>query len=254
MRNIKISVVRLLLIGFAMLMLGNGKVLAQVSVTLPTITGQSGTTATASINTGQLTAGNNVLSFQFTLTYDKSVVYLTGATQTALTQNGLFSVNPDTANGRLLVAWANSTPLVGQGALVNISFAFRNAGNTALVDNGTFRYNAGTPAVTVTPGSVTVPNIAVTIGTVTAVVGDTVLIPITTSALVIGNNVLSYDFTMTYNAAVLNILGGSAGYLVAGTLSAGGAASINPNNTTGSVAFAWASGTPITGALSLIHI
>jgi hypothetical protein len=68
-------------------------------------------------------------------------------------------------------------------------------------------------------------------------VGDTVMIPVSTSALTTADNVMSYEFTATYNKAVLKVLGAD----VTGTLSAGGSYSANPDNTAGTVRVAWAS-------------
>ena len=254
MRNSKISIVKLLLIGIAMLMLGSSNIFAQnVSITLPSVTRQSGSPDdTLHITTGDLT-GKNVFSFQFTLSYTKNVVYVTNALKSGLSNasGSLMNVNADTANGKITVAWASGSALSGSGTLVDIVVHYRNVGTTSLSFNNTFTYNSGTPAVTAPDGQVIIPSIAVGFGNMSALVGDTVLIPITTTALLSTDNVYSFDFTATYNPAVLKMLDAQT----TGTISASGLYSKNINNTAGTIKVAWAGGTKlVTSGGTLIYL
>ena len=254
MRNSKISIVKFLLIGIAMLMLSSSNILAQaVNITLPSVTRQSGSPDdTLHITTGDLT-GKNVYSFQFTLSYTKNVVYITNALKSGLStaSGSLMNVNADTANGKITVAWAASSALSGSGTLVDIVVHYRNVGTTSLSVGSTFIYNSGTPAVTVTNGQVIIPSIAVGFGNMSAHVGDTVLIPITTTALQSTDNVYSFDFTATFNPTVLNMLDAQT----TGTISASGLYSKNINNTAGTIKVAWAGGTKlVTSGGTLIYL
>jgi hypothetical protein len=238
MRSFKVSVVKILTIVVAMLMLGTD-ISAQVNVTLPTVTGTSGMVKNGAITVGDLT-GQNVTAFQFTVTYDPNIVYITGVDVTGgkVSANDLV-VNADQTNGRISVAWAKTTPLSGSGTLLNLVFQFRNVGTSALNVGAplNFMFNAGTPAANVTAGTATTAGIMVYGGTVSGATSATeLMIPIWVTPLTSGNNVVSYNFTATYNPAVFHL----TGYEIAGTLSAGGSAQINYNNTTGTVNFAWA--------------
>jgi len=248
MRSFKVSVVKFLAVAAAMLMLGTST-FAQVSVTLPNVGGATGIEKSGAITVGDLT-GLGVLSFEFTLSYDKDVVYITGVDQTGTLVEGIGSiqVNADTANGKLTVAFANGSALEGQGTLLKLLFKFRNAGTTALDFGGTFKFNAGTPAVSVAAGEAKTAAVLIQGGSVSATAGDQIMIPILTTEITDAQNVLSYDFTATFDNNVINI----TGYELAGTLSEGGTASINPG--TGTVTFAFASGNKLTGSGTLVYL
>jgi len=100
MRSFKISVVRFLTVLAAMLMLGTST-FAQVSVTLPKVSGLPGATGEGAITVGDLT-GKNVTAFEFTISYDKSMFYITGATAGSLLGSNVPTVNADTASEKFL--------------------------------------------------------------------------------------------------------------------------------------------------------
>lgn len=239
MRSFKIGVVKLLTVVFAMLMFGTST-FAQVSVTLPTVAGSTGTETTGAITVGNF---SGVYAFQFTISYDPLVVDLTGVTTAGTLIEGTDApaVNADLTNGKLHVAWASATALTSTGALplIKLNFTFKTGTTTLTFDPlNPFKLNAGTPATgTVTNGSAFVPTVLIQAGTVSAVVGGTITIPITVSAITDAQGVYSYDFIATFDKNVISITAAD----LAGTLSANGSPAINVNNTTGTVTFAYAS-------------
>lgn len=251
MTRSKISVVKFLLVGITMLMLNATMLLGQATVTLPTVSGAPGTEKVVDITTTDL-ASMNVLSYQFDISYDNTVVELTGVeTDGTLIDNfGSYSVNPDIANGVIRFAWANSSALSGAGTLVKIKVKFLAVGTSALTFGSTFQFNAGTPTATTVNGSAMASQVLVNGGAVSAVTGDEIMIPIYVTELTSAYNVLSFDFNASFDPSVINI----TGYETAGTLSEGGSASINPNNTAGTVAFAWASASNVTGSGVLVYL
>jgi len=251
MRSLNISAVKFLAIVVAMFML-SVSTFAQVSVTLPTVSGVAGSEKLGAVTVGDLT-GQNVTAFQFTVFYDKDVVEITGVeTENTLVAGNAPTVNADVANGQTVIAWASATPLTGSGTLLNLKFEFKDAGASALNFGtpSTFMFNAGSPAAAVTNGSAVTPAVLIQGGTVSATAGDVIMIPITTTAITEAQNVISYDFTASFNPAVFTL----SGYEVEGTLSANGSVSINYSNTTGTVALAWASADNITGQGTLIYL
>ena len=239
MRCFKISIVRSLIVIISMLILGTST-FAQVSVALPKVSGAAGTTGSGSITVGDLT-GKNVTAFQFTLSYDKKIIYITGVNTTnTILGNNSPTVNADTANGKISVAWASATALTGSGNLVNLNFTFKKGGQSTLDFGvpGTFMFNAGTPATTITNGSATIPQVLIQGGSISARIGDTIKIPIMVSAITDAENVRSYDFVATFDKSIINIDTSSD---LVGTLSESGISRINVDNTTGTVRFAWAS-------------
>lgn len=250
MTNLKISLGRFLQIVVAMLMLAT-ITFAQVNVTFPTTGGTAGTEKLVPLKVGSLT-GQNVTAFSFTINYDKSIIELLGVDAAGtLTAGNTPTVNADVANGKLVVAWASATPLSAPsgGTLLNLRVKFKAAGVQALT-SGNFMFNAGTPAVAVTPGSATTASLLVQGGAVAATAGDVIKIPVLVTEITSAMNVVSYNFTATYNKDVVNL----TGYELEGTLSASGSASINYNNTAGTVNFAWASGSKIVGGGTLLYL
>jgi hypothetical protein len=239
MRSFKVSVVRSMIVMVAMLMLGTST-FAQVSVTLPNVSGVAGTTGSGAITVGNLT-GQNVTAFSFQISYNKSLYYITGADNNNTLVGTTLTVNPDTANGKILVAWAGATALTGSGNLVNLNFKFRQQGQQALsFDN--FIFNAGTPAVTlVNNGLITIPQVIIQGGTIAARVGEKIMIPITISQVTTAENVRSYDFVATFDPSMIKI----NGYSLTGTLSNGSTPAINIDSTAGTIKFAWASSNQI---------
>ncbi|MBI5808583.1 MAG: putative Ig domain-containing protein [Ignavibacteriales bacterium] len=233
-----------------MLMLGTSITFAQVSVTFPTISGAVGTSTTANITVGDLT-GQNVTSYQFDLNYNKNIIDVTGVTVAGTkSEVGQISYNADLTNGKLSVAWANGTALTGSGTLLKINITFKAAGTSALTPSG-FLFNNGVPAATLTAGQATAASVQVYVDNVTASGLNTeFLIPIKTTALVAGDNVLSFNFNGTFDPTKLQI----TGYDLTNALGAGGQVSINTNNTAGTVSLAWAKGTAITGTGTLVFL
>jgi hypothetical protein len=249
MRNMKISVVKFLSLLVAMLMLGSFSTFAQVTVTFPSVVGTSGQTTSGNVTVGDLT-GKNVTAFQFTITYDKSVAYITGADNAGtLSASNALTVNADTANGKISVAWASASALSGSGTLLKLNFRFRGFGNAVLALNNTFMFNAGNPAATTTNGNALTAATLITVDDITAKTGTDIMIPLSVTNLTAGHNVVSFNYELTYDATKISI----TGYELANTISSGGNASINLN-TAGVVKFAWASATNLVGNGVLMYL
>jgi len=235
MRSFKIGFVKLLTVFCAMLMLGTST-FAQVSVKLPTVAGVTSATTTGAITVDNFT---NVYAFQFTVSYNPLVVDLTGVTTagTLLEGKDAPTFNADLIGGKLHVAWASATALnnsAGTMDLIKLNFTFKT-GSSPLTFDGSdpFKFNAGTPTVTVTNGNASVPAVFIQGGTTSGVVGSSFTLPITVSAITDGQNVYSYDFTAHFDQTKVNFT------------SSAGNPSINVNNTTGTISFAYASGDKI---------
>ncbi len=201
------DVIRLFALAFAMLILQSSLSIAQVTVSLPTATGQSGSTVALPVTVGSLT-GQNVYSYQFTMAFDSSVAKVTSVTATGtISANMQLSYNIISGD-TLKVAAAGTSALSGSGTLLNI--------NTQLVKTGTspltfqaFQFNEGAPAATLTNGSVGVPTLAVAIPADTGRVGSTVMIPLNTNSLT-GQNVYSFQFSLAFDPTILSNVGVSA--------------------------------------------
>ena len=250
MRNSRIFLKRVA-IALGALLLVSAVGLAQVTVSLPTVAYSLGSTQAIPITVGDLT-GQAAISFQTTVTYDKAIVKTTGVTTTGTLSAALGApvVNNDTAAGKITIASAGTSAMSGSGTLIYLNVTVVGKGTTALTFSS-FQFNEGTPAVTLTNGQVGVPSLAVKLSDVTsmAAAGGIVTLPITTEDIT-GQNVLSYQFTVTYDKTKFTITGAS----VTGTMSSAMGAPVVNASTAGVVTVAVAGTAPLTGAGLLINL
>ena len=114
------------------------------------------------------TTGRNILSYDFTLTYNPAVVTLVSASTASTLSNG-WSITTNNSGGTLVVSGFNTAPLSGAGVLLNLNFvATGGIGTTSNLSFSAFQFNEGVPCVNTTNGMVTVISGTVS-GTVTYV-------------------------------------------------------------------------------------
>jgi len=249
MRNSKQAFKRLA-IALGALLLVSAIGLAQVTVTLPTVTAKVSTSQSIPITVGDLT-GKGVVSYQFTITYNPAIVTITGVTAGPLVTGwNTPTVNLSTP-GQVKVAGAGTSSLSGSGILVYLATTMAGKGTTPLAFNGTFQFNEGNPAAAVTDGSVIVPVLSVKISDISTLVpvGSTFTLPITTET-VTGLNVVSAQFTVTYDKTKINITGFSS----TGTMTSGWTSSAVNTSVPGQLTYAGAGSTALTGAGTLINL
>lgn len=146
---------------------------AQVTVTLPTISGAPGEEKYADITVTSLT-GLNVTAVEFSVIYDPNVIEIWRRTSTSISGTIINTYPTDNTNpisstdqyvdespktpGTYNIAWASSDPLVGSGTLLKLRIRFKTAGTTTLTFGAplNFKFNSGTPTATTVDGSATV--------------------------------------------------------------------------------------------------
>jgi len=220
---------------------------AQVTVSLPAdVKGEVDDYAFLPITVGNLT-GLNALSYEFTVTYDKNVVEITGYDAVGTLSEGMSIVANTTVPGQVKVAAAGTNALVGSGTLLNLKVKYVGSGSTDLTWEK-FMFNEGTPTASPVNGHITVGAIDVILPTLAGDVGNSEIFPITVSDLT-GKNVLSYEFTITFDKNVVKI----TGYDAVGTLSEG--MSIVANTTVpGQIKVAAAGTAALSGAGTLLKL
>jgi hypothetical protein len=122
------------------------------------LTGGTGSSVTVPVTVGSLT-GQNVVSFDFVLNFNSSVMNLQNPSfDTAGTLSSNMTITPNTSTpGRLTLSAFGTTPLSGSGTLINIRFTV--AGSVGAVSDLTwtsFRFNEGNPCSTLSNGRFTV--------------------------------------------------------------------------------------------------
>jgi hypothetical protein len=250
MRNSR-TIIKRVAIALSALLLVSAVGLAQVTVSLPTVTSKVGTTQAIPITVGDLT-GKGVIAFQTVVTYDKTIIKMTGVTTTGTLSSALTAptVNNDTANGKITIAAAGTSSMSGAGTLIYLNASMVAKGTTALTFTS-FQFNEGTPAVTLTNGQAIVPVLSVKAADITtsAPIGGTFNLPITTEDLT-GKGVLSYQFTLKFDATKIKL----TGVTIAGTMSSGFSAPVVNTTTAGQITVAAAGTTALTGATTLIIV
>ena len=231
----------------------SGQSSAQISVSLPSTQGIVNETGTIPLTVGDLT-GQGVTAFQFVVTYDPSVIEITNAVGGGTLSEGKLLLSNTTVSGQISVSGASDFDYEGGGVLVNLEVTYLSEGTTSLTISS-FMFNEGSPSASSTNGSVTVtdgqgpspvnlslPNSS--IGTV----DESLTLPVTVDNLT-GKGVQSYEFTFTFDPAVLRV----DGVNVSNTLSAG----TNPTTSSpiaGQYVVTWTSGSTLSGAGTLIEI
>ncbi|MBM4160895.1 MAG: T9SS type A sorting domain-containing protein [Ignavibacteria bacterium] len=247
MRNFRFLSVKRLVLVLILLVLGLSVSTAQVSVSLPTVQGQQGASVTIPVTVGDLT-GKGVIAYDFAVTFDTTIVKITGISSSGTLSSGM-TIVPNVTSGRIAVAAATTQALSGSGTLINLVGDLVGKGTSPLTFVS-FKFNEGTPTATVTSGSVVVPQLAARITDVTlrATPGTSITVPVATDD-VTGLNVLSYQFTVSFDTTVIKLTGVSA----QGTKSA--AMTIVPNtNVSGRITVGAAGTTALSGTGTLVNL
>lgn len=140
-----------------------------VGVALPSnASGKIGASITVPLSVTTSLTGLNVLAYQFTLTYDPTVIQFTG-----IAKNGTLSANLDvqyneTTPGTLLFAAAGGNYLSGSGVLLNMLFSVLtdSGGATSGLTLSNFMLNSGSPPNQTTSGNFTANPLSIS-GTIT---------------------------------------------------------------------------------------
>ena len=162
-----------------------GFAFAQIPISVPDMTGvTAGETILVPINTGEVTAGDAVLSYNIELLYDGDFATATAQSiEGTITPDGWFETYNFGIFGQANFGawqWDPTDYLAGEGVLIYLEFDIApGATGTMPLTFQTFIYNSGTPAVVTTDGSITIgggePPPALT-DLVISMVGDDVML------------------------------------------------------------------------------
>jgi hypothetical protein len=210
MRKVIDSVLKTLVIVFGVLMLATNAALAQVSVSLPHIVARAGTTRTIDVMVGTLPKALSVISYQFNLSYDPSVILVIGSTMRGtISERAKVPVVEFSTPGVVKVAVATDSALTGSGALISFTVDMLAPGTSALTLSE-FKFNEGYPsAALITDGEVIVPAFCVSLPVAQSVEvnqDSTWNIPITADAIT-GKEIFSYQFTVSFDSNKIEIIG-----------------------------------------------
>jgi hypothetical protein len=129
-----------------------------VAVSVPSSTRQRNVGFTVPVTTGDVT-GRGVVSYDFTVTYNPSVLSYTGYNKTGTvsdTPSMFITINSSTP-GTLIVSGFSETFLTGSGSLIDLNFTSIGAiGTFSAVTPAGFSYNEDNPCTGTSAGTVTI--------------------------------------------------------------------------------------------------
>lgn len=148
----------LLLLSTLFIIAFSGRIDAQIKVEFPKISGTENSIVLAPVKVGSLSE-DKVTAFQFSLFYDKKKLLITGVDlKETLLESNPPVINADTAKGRIVIAWASATKLIGEGNLLKLKIKLTHSGKSTLTKEGptgeTFLFNAGSPKAIIRNGEV----------------------------------------------------------------------------------------------------
>jgi hypothetical protein len=204
---------------------------------------------TCNVITGELLEEWNIISYQFHLYYDPTMLQYTGYEMGSVAPQGnllAFEVEP----GHLSVAYAHYNALSGAGSLAGFNFIPVELGSTE-IEIEQFKYNATfLPQVDSGTIDIVIPytNAVISAPELTVGGGSTFTVGISTSEIISDWNVISFQFDLGFDPEFLDYVGYSAGSIIdSGNLLAF-------ENADGNVSIAFADFMPIEGEGTLIEL
>lgn len=228
----------------------DGEIVGQgIVVTLPDVTAEAGDSLSLPVDIEDL-GGAGVTSYQFTLPYDASILDISGVNTTGTITSSSADIEVSADEGEIRVSVAAEDSLSGSGALINLDATLVGAGTAPLSFSSfqLFDRDANEVATTLRDGQVVSEALTVRLPDVTRSVGSSLNLPISTDSLD-GKTVTSYQFTLPYDASVLNI----GGVETEGTLTPS-SADIQVATETGEIRVSVATDQPLEGAGTLLKL
>ncbi|MCF7912801.1 MAG: C10 family peptidase [Candidatus Cloacimonetes bacterium] len=201
------------------------------------------------VTTSELLSDWGLISYQFTLQYDASIMSFTSYSMGDFMGNILAY---ESIPGEITVAYANAMSISGAGNLVNLEFMADAVGSAALnITN--FRYNTY-DIVNIIPGAVAIleydpfAEVTITVGSANTAIGGVVQIPLSTTELTAGLGAVSFQFNLAFDNSLLTFDGFNLGEVPnQGNL-------IANESSPGVISVAYANTQPITGAGNLCYL
>jgi len=190
----------------AVMLVGTGSSLAQVTVSMGDVTGRPGETATVPVWVAGVEAGTDVQSFGFTVAADAGITFTGHSTDGTLSGDAGFSVDSNPANGAV-GGFSQGTDVSTSGTLVYLNFDLDTDGATGSITLSGFTLNAGDPAVVGGfTSNFTVSNriLAVASASVSELQDFEIVFSLE-DALVGADGVVSFNFDLNYDPTAMSI-------------------------------------------------
>ena len=119
------------------------------------VTGFAGQEILIPVRVDNLTAGDDILAFQFDVNFDPAVLDITGATTTGSLSEGFTVITNPLDDGVVRLAAAGTSAITGEGTLIFLRANLLSGGSSDITLTNVI-FNEGTPVILSLPGVVTV--------------------------------------------------------------------------------------------------
>ena len=234
---------------------GNGMINIEIPyedavITAPELIVGGGENFIVEINTTYINTAWNVISFQFDLGFDAEYLdYIGYDYGSMITEGNLLAF--ENADGNVSIAYANFAPISGEGSLIALEFTASPILGESVLDISNFKYNS-LYLDDMEDGFITIvepyKDAVITCSDVETRVGMNFTVDISTTAIQESWNVISFQFNLGFDDAMVDYVGYEAG----GVITSGNLLAFQ--NTDGNVSVAFADFAPIDGVGNLITL
>ncbi len=126
------------------------------NISIPALTTLRNNVVSVPVNVDD-TTGRDIISYDYTVTYNSAVMTYLGTDQTGTLSTGMTVTVNSTTPGVLIISGFSANPLTGSGALLKLNFnAIGAIGSSSPVNFSSFKFNEGIPCVSTANGSVSI--------------------------------------------------------------------------------------------------
>ena len=128
---------------FLLLLIFTSIMEAQITLTLPKLSGEVGKELMFPIKICDVT-GMNVSAYQFQINYDQAIIQIYDTSVLGTLSNYSKTTNfVDTANGIIRIAWASPEPITGEGILLYLKIKILETGSAKIYYSERGKYPTG---------------------------------------------------------------------------------------------------------------
>jgi len=127
----KMKLINKYLFLFVFVTIFSGIINAQVTLTLPSASGQVGNEIIVNVSVNDVTS-LQMKSFQFQINYDPAIIDILDAITAGTLSSGASATDSKPADGKFRVAWASANAISGSGVLIKLKIKINAVGNSSL--------------------------------------------------------------------------------------------------------------------------
>ena len=168
------------------------------SFTIQDVTVDEGQPIEVPISVSELTAADNIISYQFDINFDHSILeYIGNDISGTLAEGGTVEVNTNTA-GKLSISYMNNSAIVGTGEILKLQFNTLSTDTTGLIISNAYLNSTDVDSLsngTVIINDITPPTAEITYNDTDVRIGDDLIITATFSEHMLEGNAVNISLS-----------------------------------------------------------